>query len=128
MLILWYPRQDSNPDIRLRRPSLYPVELQGLTESSLLRVTQDVVFNLPGFFKESRSPVHPRPPLPFDPPSKPPGPIKDAVAEEMHHLPGHFGLAHDEGVVVGQHHKILHPLHPRPRDSYLAVVGAGNHP
>jgi hypothetical protein len=27
--LFWYPRRDSNPSFRLRRPALYPTELQG---------------------------------------------------------------------------------------------------
>ena len=29
LLELWYPRRDSNPCFRLRRPTLYPAELRG---------------------------------------------------------------------------------------------------
>ena len=31
----WYPRRDSNPRTRLRRPALYPTELRGRSGSSL---------------------------------------------------------------------------------------------
>lgn len=39
----WCPRPDSNGDLRLRRPALYPLELRGhLTETSIGRARQDL--------------------------------------------------------------------------------------
>src|SRR5690606_25692018 len=35
----WYPRRDSNPRTRLRRPVLYPTELRGQAYSGLSRLT-----------------------------------------------------------------------------------------
>ena len=37
-MLRWYPRRDSNPRFRLRRPALYPTELRGLLTAMLFHL------------------------------------------------------------------------------------------